>query len=140
MLESALESIAEELECSVEDLLEYKLDEALRSTVDRDGNHTPGLIRKAIGALGGKRISPANAGRQVDAMKNKDDMAKRTRQNLAQDIKNKTNARQQADTAGKDAVKNIRKTDASKDKGRPSRYQQDPRVRYSHEDRMDFDG
>jgi hypothetical protein len=35
-----------------------KLDEALRSTVDREGNHTPGLIRSVIGALGGKRISP----------------------------------------------------------------------------------
>lgn len=35
-----------------------KLDEALRSTVDREGNHTPGLIRKVIGRLGGNRISP----------------------------------------------------------------------------------
>jgi hypothetical protein len=56
MLESALESIAEELELDPNELVE-----AVRSTVDREGNHTPGLIRKAIGALGGKRISPKNA-------------------------------------------------------------------------------
>ena len=37
------------------------LEEALRSTVDAEGNHTPGTIRKVIGALGGKRISPWNA-------------------------------------------------------------------------------
>ena len=52
-LEFALESIAEELELDPNELVE-----AVRSTVDAEGNHTPGLIRKAIGALGGKRISP----------------------------------------------------------------------------------
>jgi hypothetical protein len=40
-----------------------KLDEAaLRSTVDREGNHTPGIIRSAIAALGGREISIQNAG------------------------------------------------------------------------------
>ena len=53
ILESTLEAIAEQLELNPNELVE-----AVRSTVDAQGNHTPGLIRKAIGALGGKRISP----------------------------------------------------------------------------------
>ena len=47
--------------------------QGLRSTVDQEGNHTPGLIRKVIGALGGQRISSANAEESKQSRKMKMD-------------------------------------------------------------------
>ena len=52
--------------------------QGLRSTVDQEGNHTPGLIRKVIGALGGQRISSANA---EESKQSRKIVADRARQN-----------------------------------------------------------
>lgn len=60
-LKNRRKKIGKRIKDEDEDEDEDKLDEALRSSVDREGNHTPGTIRKVISALGGKRISDKNS-------------------------------------------------------------------------------
>ena len=60
-LKNRRKKIGKSIKDEDEDEDEDKLDEALRSSVDREGNHTPGLIRSVISRLGGKGISSKNS-------------------------------------------------------------------------------
>ena len=56
-LKNRRKTIGKSIKDEDEDEDEDKLDEAIRSSVDREGNHTPGVIRSLISKLGGKGIS-----------------------------------------------------------------------------------
>ena len=63
-LKNRRKKIGKSIKDKDEDEDEDKLDEALRSSVDQQGNHYPGVVRSLIGALGGRKISRENAGLQ----------------------------------------------------------------------------